>query len=139
MVLDSPASVTTMAADLQDLSRARPPPAPSHSFLSPVRAAMQQLDYRVADLETPAAQGRVLTWQWWRVRGFLPGCTPRMHMSIAQCPNARNVLSLRGSAQCRQFHRAETQRKARNGIVNKTQKRIFLSFTFGQQTRARNS
>ena len=92
MVLDSPASVTTMAADLQDLSRARPPPAPSHSFLSPVRAAMQQLDYRVADLETPAAQGRVLTWQWWRVRGFLPGCTPRMHMSIVQCHNARNVL-----------------------------------------------
>ena len=51
MVFDFPASVTTMAADLRDLSRAKPPPAPALSMLSPVRAAMQQLDYRVAELE----------------------------------------------------------------------------------------
>jgi len=50
MVLDSPASGTTMAADLRDLSRARPPPAPSLSMLSPLRAAMQQLDYRGAQV-----------------------------------------------------------------------------------------
>ena len=40
-----------MAADLRDLSRAKPPPAPALFMLSPVRAAMQQLDYRVAELE----------------------------------------------------------------------------------------
>ena len=51
MDMDPPASVTTMTADLRDLSRARPHPAPSLSILSPVRAAMQQLDYRVAELE----------------------------------------------------------------------------------------
>ena len=51
IVFDSPASVTTMAADLRHLSRARPPPAPSFSSLSPVRATIQQLDYRVAELD----------------------------------------------------------------------------------------
>ena len=50
MVLDSPDSVTTMAADLRDESQTRPP-APSLSISNPVRAAMQQLDYRVAELD----------------------------------------------------------------------------------------
>ena len=51
IALGTPASVTTIAADMRDLSRERTHLAPSLSILSPVRAAMQQLDYRFSELE----------------------------------------------------------------------------------------
>ena len=51
MILDSPELIATVAADMRDLSRVIPPPAPSLYILSLVLEVMK-VSYRLAEVKS---------------------------------------------------------------------------------------